>query len=100
MAFAGLRDITWLTSVKISSRLYDYENKIAIRYETGTTVDVKRNEKTERLGVLLVPLSNEELNAKRKDVKNSKLIETKKRNKNNCSVIIQSSQFMPLLLEY
>lgn len=88
MAFTGLRDITWSTSVKISSRLQDYENKIAVTYEIGNTVDVKRNEKTKRLGVLLVPLSNEELNAKRKDVKNSKLIETKNRNKNNCSVII------------
>lgn len=100
MAFSGLRDIIWSTSVKISSRLQDYENEIALRYEIGNTVDVKRNEKTRRLGVLLVPLSNEELNAKRKDVKNSKLIETKNRNKNNCSVIIQSNQFMPLLLEY
>ena len=40
-----------------------------------------------------------ELNAKRNGVKNNKLIETKNRNKNNCSVIIQSNKFMPLLLE-
>ena len=44
-------------------------------------------------------LLSEELNAKRNGVKNNKLIETKIGNKNNCSVIIQSNKFMPLLLE-
>lgn len=44
-------------------------------------------------------LLSEELNAKRNGVKNNKLIETKNRNKNKYSVIIQSNKFMPLLLE-
>lgn len=44
-------------------------------------------------------LLREELNAKRNGVVYNKLIETKNRNKNNCSVIIQSNKFMPLLLE-